>query len=357
MARNSFLNGFILLLDDIIISLATVLNKVSSSQHIILGGDLNLHPESENFTQLCQFLASYGVSLLSNPSEHTYIHLKGSSCIDYIFTSRNIHYSSASVLSIMCSDHLPIQVKARLPRSKNYLKVTAKLPLAKALDLDSAAIALHNLDPNISSENLISSINEILLFNSRQKTHHRKYRNPWYSPYLASLRNDCLRLRFKSKSDPSFLPAFCIARNAYYKHIRNAKRLHGELTAEKLTQDAQQNGIRSLCRHAKSKRSTSAIPLHNLLDYSIDLFSSNSPAPELYRLTSCRQQEHFLLSPVSLQEVESTLKGARTPPTLTESSRVTGFATELHFHTETDDGRVRAILYIAVTACRTERKR
>ncbi|KAG1652170.1 Organic cation transporter protein [Nymphon striatum] len=154
---------------------------------------------------------------------------------------------------------------------------------------------------------------------------------------LPSLQNDCLRLRFKSKSDPSFLPAFCIARNAYYKHIRNAKRLHGELTAEKLTQDAQQNGIRSLYRHAKSKRSTSAIPLHNLLDYSIDLFSSNSPAPELYRLTSCRQQEHFLLSPVSLQEVESTLKGARNDKLMKlvdfNTNRVHNIANILHLVT------------------------
>ncbi|KAG1667819.1 Acetylcholinesterase [Nymphon striatum] len=295
-------------LDDILISLATELNNVPSDQPTILGGDLNLHPDSSNFKEVCNFLRPYNISVISNTSIPTYVYTKGSSCIDYVFASSPLHDPSVHVLNYSCSDHFPLQLKLRLRRNGSQLtKNLQKLHL----DFESAIQALGKIDSSQPPDKVVQSVNNILqkcVHTFPQKSSQKSSRKAWFTHHLRSLRSNCLHLRHLSTLDPSFTRDYCVARTAYHKGIRYAKAAYLHKKSEMLIINAKELGIKALHRDIKIRTPSSSISIHSLFDHCKDLFISDNPLPsEFTQIPSCERKNHPLLYPYSLQEIKAVL--------------------------------------------------
>ena len=75
-----------------------VVNKCPDKKHLILAGDINLKPLTEDFEELCESLEEEEIILRSDPSIPTYFHAKGSSTLDHVFAPAKMDVVSTDVL-------------------------------------------------------------------------------------------------------------------------------------------------------------------------------------------------------------------------------------------------------------------
>ena len=62
-----------------------VVNRCPDRNRLLLAGDINLRPNTEDFEALSELLEEEEIILRSDPTTPTYFHSKGSSTLDHIF--------------------------------------------------------------------------------------------------------------------------------------------------------------------------------------------------------------------------------------------------------------------------------
>lgn len=312
--------------DDIILDISLALSKCSPYLPVLLGGDLNLKPWEPSFRFLKSFLStSYDMSILSDLSKATYKARINSSRLDYSFASRSLSSSSESVLEAVCSDHFPLRVTAKLPRSRRSSSpASVSNTFRSALDIDRCSSLLQ--DPaflSLADEDLPQVLDLIFSSCSRSSSaeQRRTSRRPWFGELAHDLRRRCLALLVLSRQDPAFNQDFLLARAAYQRHLRAAKKIYANQQTANLIAQARREGIRCLFPAAKSKSTGApAIPLHELAAYSSRLLSAPTPPPPPVPIPSCSPEIHSLLLPFSVQETSSVLLQLRSKAKSSSSS-------------------------------------
>ena len=77
-------------LDTMILQLSEVISKTNDKSKILIGGDFNVKPHSQEHEEICKYLESEGIYQASDSNKSTFFHSKGSSTLDYIFGSHNM---------------------------------------------------------------------------------------------------------------------------------------------------------------------------------------------------------------------------------------------------------------------------
>jgi hypothetical protein len=297
-------------LDDIITTLATALNNVNTSLPIILGGDLNLRPDTQDFREVQDFLSHYGMQLASDPSKPTFLYPRGKSCIDFVFASSTLTVLNCSTIDVACSDHLPLQLVLKLPRKQATFNV--RTSPRRGLDLDACVDFLSNPELlQLPPHEVVHRIDEFFVSRDSTTPLKRKCAKPWFTRYSYSLRQECLRLLQLSRVNPAFSTQFCIARSAYHRHIRSAKLAYFRAKADDLVVLARREGLPALYRKAKRNSPGSAIPLHDLFSYSKDLFSAAPGNNSITPMPGCEVENHPLLEAFTLSEISDCLSKAK----------------------------------------------
>lgn len=298
-------------LDDIILCLANVLNNAPSALPVLIGGDFNLHPDSAEFREVSDFLRHYDVLLISDPSVPTFFHARGSSCIDYVFGSSSLKVSECSCPPFQASDHAPLKVVLKLPRRNHSAGMknscNSRLDVQRCVDFLEDQSLLELPLPE-----LVDSIDEFFGSSNASVPIKPKTSKPWFSSYAYELRRKCLRLLQCCASDPSFSSELAVAKTAYHRHLRWAKKAYDQQQCDNLIEAARRDGIRVLYRRAKTKSSGSSIPLHSLYTYSKELFSVDDPSLNTFQLIpSCEQNDHSLLIPFTMSEILNCVSSLR----------------------------------------------
>ncbi|CAG0896058.1 unnamed protein product, partial [Cyprideis torosa] len=297
-------------LDDIILDLAAVLTKCNPLLPIIIGGDLNLHHDSTAFNDLLRVISSFDISLLSNSRVPTFFGRRNSYRLDYTFASKSLSSASESVLRKVSSDHSPLRVIAKFPRSRLVSECTLQ-NLSVRLDLD-----VMNAQPSLATLSSLVCLRmnsrKLSTTSSRTVLNHRRPRSkrPWFSQYSYDLRRRCQSLHRLALRDSSMNSDFLLARTAYHRHLRAAKKEHVSAQTEDLIYSAKRQGLKVLYAPAKKKSAACAIPIHDLRVYCSDLYSDPVAVADtvVERLPSCDVLNHPLLSPFPLDEVSNSLK-------------------------------------------------
>ena len=291
-------------IDDIIISLATALRNIPASSPIVIGGDFNVHPNTTEFFEICDFLFHQGISLISRTDQPTFSYSKGSSCVDYIFSSRCLPVKSVKTIPINSSDHIPIQAVLRVRRKAS---LPSRVILPKRIDIDAAVKDLTQLQiDDVPAHELCSKIDQILNQATRTMTIRKEPKKPWFNQHSYELRKYCQNLFHLSKRDSKYLAEYSIARKAYQSHLRYAKKSYEESKNQNLIDKTLRNGIHELYKQGRKKTENNSISLNDLFKYSKDLYKNvNNEAFKL--LPSCEDQRHILLQPFTINEVESCL--------------------------------------------------
>ena len=301
-------------LDDIVLTLATALNNIPSTLPVIIGGDFNVHPDSNEFKEISQFLRSYNITLISDPKTPTYTHSKGTSVIDYIFTSTSLPIRKVQTLLLTSSDHFPLQAIVKIRRKPS---MSTKYTESK-LDFNSVINQLNQLSTNIQPEILCSNIDSILT-NSTTRFTRKVNKTPWFSSVSYELRKNCQTLFKKSRSDPSYIQNYVIARKAYRSHLNHSKRNYERSKKDLMIQSALQNGISSLYKSAKKQNENTSIDIKELFRYSKDLYQAPNSNQSFNALPSCENRNHVLLQPFTKEEIESCISKFKSKASSTSS--------------------------------------
>ncbi|CAG0905412.1 unnamed protein product, partial [Cyprideis torosa] len=234
-------------LDDIILDLAAVVTKCNPLLPIIIGGDLNLHHDSTAFNDLLRMISSFDISLLSNSRVPTFFGRRNSYRLDYTFASNSLSSASESVSRKVSSDHSPLRALAKFPRSRLVSDFTLQNPSVR-LDLDECAAKLS--DPvllGLPEDELPEAIDNIFKDCVESSADRRpRSKRPWFSQCSYDLRRRCQSLHRLALKDSSMNSDFLIARTAYHRHLRAAKKEHVSAQTEDLIYSAKRQGLKVL---------------------------------------------------------------------------------------------------------------
>ncbi|CAG0893188.1 unnamed protein product [Cyprideis torosa] len=158
-------------------------------------------------------------------------------------------------------------------------------------------------------------------FGQRNSYRHSRSKKPWFSEYSYDLRRRCQSLRRLALNDSSWNIDFTLARTAYHRHLRAAKKDHIRAQTEDLVFSAKREGLKAFYGPARKKSASCAIPVHDLRLYCFDLYSDAPVVDNVVdRIPSCDVLDHPLLSPSSEVEVLSVLKDLRSKAKSASSS-------------------------------------
>lgn len=106
--------------------LAMISEKVNQYEHAIVMGDLNCKVESNEMKYL------FSQTNLHEPIEelHTFPSWQPQHHIDHILVTSELKVIEAKPVKHVCSDHLPIMMKVKLPESLNLRNQTTKIEVA-----------------------------------------------------------------------------------------------------------------------------------------------------------------------------------------------------------------------------------
>ncbi|KAG1672160.1 RNA-directed DNA polymerase from mobile element jockey [Nymphon striatum] len=300
-------------IDDILIMLATFLNNAPPNTPILLGGDLNVNINSEEFQELNNFLSKgYNLSLISDPTTNSFYNYKKdgtltSSRIDHVFCSRSVPVvKSAVFITNDCSDHRPDHIVLKFKRNNTSSSFTSSSSHSH-IDIASAADFLS--DPAflaIPETQLISRINSIFSSCSIQAPRRKKNSKPWFNAHSYDLRARC-----KLLSQSTNRQDYIIARKAYHHHLHHAKWIYEKTQESALINSALEKGLPAIYKSAKAKTNGSTIPISRLHSYANKLFSSDSSYNTFMPIPSCDQNNHSLMSPFLLSELTKILKSVK----------------------------------------------
>ncbi|KAG1673369.1 Relaxin receptor 2 [Nymphon striatum] len=300
-------------IDDILIMLATFLNNAPPNTPILLGGDLNVNINSEEFQELNNFLSKgYNLSLISDPTTNSFYNYKKdgtltSSRIDHVFCSRSVPVvKSAVFITNDCSDHRPDHIVLKFKRNNTSSSFTSSSSHSH-IDIASAADFLS--DPAflaIPETQLVSRINSIFSSCSIQAPRRKKNSKPWFNAHSYDLRARC-----KLLSQSTNRQDYIIARKAYHHHLHHAKLIYEKNQESALINSALEKGLPALYKSAKAKTNGSTIPISRLHSYANKLFSSDSSYNTFMPIPSCDQNNHSLMSPFLLSELIKILKSVK----------------------------------------------
>ncbi|CAG0904673.1 unnamed protein product [Cyprideis torosa] len=305
--------------DDIILDLTAALNKCNPRLPIIIGGDFNLHHDDQSSKDLERVLSTYDLSLLSNPSIPTFFGQRNlseaiSTCTATTNHPKISNESYPPMISLCC---------LTLPSQPSSVSGTPTENLSTRLDLDDCVTQLN--DPNLlltPVDEIPQAIDNIFKGCSRPfPGRHSRSKKPWFTEYSYDLRRRCQSLRRLALNDSSWNADFTLARTAYHRHLRAAKKDHIRAQTEDLIFSAKREGLKALYGPARKKSASCAIPVYDLRLYCFDLYSDAPVVDNVVdRIPSCDVLDHPLLSPFSEVEVLSVLKDLRSKAKSASSS-------------------------------------
>ena len=129
---------------------------------IVVGGDLNIHYGSFDFSNLSDIMSRFNLELCSNPNIPTFLGNTGNPTTpDHIFCSSSLLVTQFSVPSKIESDHQPLTVKIGICKDDS-----PPVP-RKAINFELCTEELHNLRVsqanNLTTVDLAKKITKILL--------------------------------------------------------------------------------------------------------------------------------------------------------------------------------------------------
>ena len=130
-------------LDDICKIVSQVVNRCPDKKNLILAGDLNLKPHTEDFEEFCELLLEDEIILRSDPSTPTFFHQKGSSTLDHVFASARMDVVSTGVFDKGISDHAAITAIAHIKRSPCSTFMKTREIYKTWFDVENATKDLH----------------------------------------------------------------------------------------------------------------------------------------------------------------------------------------------------------------------
>ena len=246
-------------LDDILVDLATALNRAPSGLPILIGGDLNLSHTSFDFEEILDFLRSYDLDLLSDLDVTTFSNHNSSSRNDYTFCSKSAFGAKEIVIQdIVCSDHFPVSIIVKLNKNNSVINSHNQEVKPTFLHVDECVRMLS--DPGLlelDAEEIPDKIDSILAAAIRPKKNRRKSTKPWFTAYSHSLRKSCQFLRRAANMNPNARKDFSLARTAYHRHLRSAKQEYEDNEVVKLIAKGRKDGLKAVLESPKEREGLS----------------------------------------------------------------------------------------------------
>ena len=273
-----------------------------------MGGDFNVHPDSQEFAEIRALLRTYNTSLLSSVQIPTFCGRKNGYRLDYTFASFSFSLAQVTVLDVHCSDHLPLQVLVKTPRKLSSFECTEST--CQAIDLDTCSTLLEDQDLlSLPAAEIPMAIDKIFKSASKKIRPKKKSKN-WFDYLAYELRIKCAHLHQMSKTDSSFRNDYFVARSAYHAHLRQLKKQYYLNQANSMIDNAKTSGLKALYKHAKTFSPSSSIPLSNMTTYCRDLFSSGSNGG-FQAVPGCEDPCNPVIKPINCSEMSGILNRLR----------------------------------------------
>ena len=292
-------------------TLNTIIAAVpSTTKGVIIAGDFNLREDDTGFQEVRDLLAAQKIGICSDLNIPTYYSHKGTpSTIDHIFTSFDImadRYTRTRVDSCVSSDHETLHLSIKANRNKG--SPSPKLSFSRKLDNSKASHLLDNISDFSSMDfsRKAQIIDEILTKASVRNTPRPPKRRGWWNSELIDLRKHALKLlrTFKQKGDSLSYKAYSVARAAFHKQCKAAKKSFKDMEFRQTIDILSSRGITGLFSHFKRKGSAVACPINpeKLREASQKLFACFS-SPILEFIPSCLDIFNPLVAQVTLEEI------------------------------------------------------
>ena len=240
---------------------------------IILGGDFNMHYQSEDFANLQEILDSqYDIVLASDPAIPTFLGNTGEpSTLDYIFCSRSVIIREYKVPPRVESDHQPLVIEVEISTSDGS-EVSPK----RQVNIQECICQLNNLSA-VAEYKTFDELTEHLhhILTSCQHAAPPIERHSHKIEVLKQEAKDAFSLLQLYKND-FFRNVYRRCRTELHKELAVQKRRLAQRHAQKVIGAGKTQGIRSLYRYArtKSQNDESTISLKEWFDYCFDLYQS-----------------------------------------------------------------------------------
>ena len=295
----------------------------------IIGGDFNMKFGSQDLKEVSALLHLEDIDLRSDPAKPTFYHAKGCSSIDHLFASTSTVCLSTAVQPKGLSDHCPISMRVKIPKSLTSKSTTTRTQ--QRLNVKQLTEVLENNPDLLSTDDpdtFASSFNNILK-DCWKPPHRSKLRHgsnkPWFSAALHKLRQEMISLLLIAKrtQDSYYCRLYSIARKAYHAQLRLSEKLFHHNRIDELLAKTQKQGISALYKKARKVIPAPSIDVSVFLNHCRNLFCKLSDS-SCERVTSCSTESHTVLDPVTPEEVCDVLKSfgskAKSPSSLSPSN-------------------------------------
>ena len=291
-------------------AIQNILQARIAGKKCVIGGDFNVHPDDAVFDELSDLLNQQNIGICSDITEPTFFSHRGSTAtIDYIFTSYGIisnRFTSVSNDNCLASDHCTLTLKTRC--QQNYEIKPPQYSHARNINFN-------NLENFLASDQNVGTIchkekavwvDKVLYDSSSSVVPKPPRRKGWWSLELLDLRRNAIKLfkRYKSKQDSVSYKAYSVARAAFHKQCKAAKKLFSINQCFKFLELAKSNGISELFKSLRSKSSSAACPIgpEVLREACMKLYAC-FPIPSFMAIPSCHDPSNPLITPISLEEL------------------------------------------------------
>lgn len=274
-------------LDDVILDLTVAIDKCRDLDlPVLLGGDFNFLPGSDNFTELIELLSSFDITLSSDPSLFSFVGHQGKSTPDHVFSSHTL-VCSTSTIARPESPHLPLSAIIKCLRPYSASDDTNMVPI---LDYEQciSLLSQNELSQSNNPSVLVDDLNGIITACVTKKV-RRLPSPPWHSAKLTRLKNNSVQAlkSFLDAPSPLRKRRYMDARKAVTAEIhQNTKKFYESKVAEAI-KNAHDQGISSLYKSAKksSPDLSSNVPLGEWKTFCSNLYQTY-PAPEIPNVQS-----------------------------------------------------------------------
>ena len=312
-------------LDIITNILTTEINHVSNSDRVIIGGDFNLHTESEGFKEINSLLEKRGLQLTSNPDIPSFFHPKGTSTVDYIYSSSKLKVKRAETRDLSISDHATMGIVIKVPI--NLSSSPLHQDKRRRLNIEECAKDLDNLNVHeayneaIDIDNNASQIVAAIEKNSTLqpvKTKGKTKEKEWFSSELHDLRDEMLdQLRkFRLTGDSHDAGVYSLLRGAYHRALREAERLHDIMMADSFIERSKSTGISALYGLFRKSSPASTVDPTTFRDYCLELFKPFQ-TQVFPHIPFCDPSHHELSADFSTNEIFNIINKFKSKATTT----------------------------------------
>ena len=179
-------------IDDICRIVSQVVNRCPDRNRLLLAGDINLRPNTEDFEALSELLEEEEIILRSDPTIPTYFHSKGSSTLDHIFAPVRMDILQTGVFDKGISDHAAITAVTHIKRLPKDNFVKTRDVHKTWFDVGSAVMELHDGKESINDlsfdqlvESSMGKIKKHIYILPKKK---KKTKKPWFNQFLEEAR-------------------------------------------------------------------------------------------------------------------------------------------------------------------------